>query len=763
VSYRSANVEYTLEAKQIVGATGRTGVAHRALGVDAQARTYSRMAGVLLTGVTLPFEGYGHLCLGAPGPVLVYRVSAREVRVAFDVPLSLDIDGARAASLYEAYAPALPEELREGFERALLADEIAWAANQTRLRRTFGKPGFALVGDAVGHHHPLTAVGLTMGFLDAMALSRAKSFEAYRRQRDRGGRVPEVLAIALYDIFAGTSDETVAMRKAVFRLWRDNPAERDRTMRLLSGDVTNLALFGAPFLKVLGRASFDLVARGLRASDARHGAGAAARLTGFANDWVSSGALHLREAPEMPEATPPPASNDDGPARPPLDAGLPSAALDWGFAALLPRQDDDGSWEGECSWCPMLPAEYVLAWHIMGLSITEQRQKRVLLHFERTRLPSGVWGLSEISPPSLFVTTLVYVASRVLGVSADDPFLAKARAFIDAEGGAHGIPTWGKFWLALFSLYRWEGVNPIIPELWALPLAAPVHPSRYYCHTRLIYMSMATLYAERFQMPATALTLALRDELFPEGFEQVDFAPLRKRLREGDLFAAPSRALKVSYEALRVVDRLRTRASRKGLLEQFRKAIRWELAVSSHTSISPVSGLLNILALWFEDPNDPDVKKAIERFDCWIWEDDRDGLRVTGARSAIWDTSFALQTVAAAAPHVEVNGALARASEFLRTQQIRKTFPNHAENYRADPRGGYPFSFGWHGWPVSDCTAEAILGRLELSGADAPSDDDVREAARFILRSQGPDGGFGSYEAPRVTFSLEWLNPAGIR
>jgi lanosterol synthase len=255
----------------------------------------------------------------------------------------------------------------------------------------------------------------------------------------------------------------------------------------------------------------------------------------------------------------------------------------------------------------MLPAEYVLAWHIMGLSITEQRQKRVLLHFERTRLPSGVWGLSEISPPSLFVTTLVYVASRVLGVSADDPFLAKARAFIDAEGGAHGIPTWGKFWLALFSLYRWEGVNPIIPELWALPLAAPVHPSRYYCHTRLIYMSMATLYAERFQMPATALTLALRDELFPEGFEQVDFAPLRKRLREGDLFAAPSRALKVSYEALRVVDRLRTRASRKGLLEQFRKAIRWELAVSSHTSISPVSGLLNILALWFEDPNDPDV------------------------------------------------------------------------------------------------------------------------------------------------------------
>jgi lanosterol synthase len=273
-------------------------------------------------------------------------------------------------------------------------------------------------------------------------------------------------------------------------------------------------------------------------------------------------------------------------------------------------------------------------------------------------------------------------------------------------------------------------------------------------------MGMATLYAERFQMPATGLTLALRDELYPEGYASVDFGSARHLLRPGDLFAPPTRILKLSYEALRAVDRVRTRASRAGVLDEFRRAIRWELSVSSHTSISPVSGVLNILALWFEDPRDPDVVKAIERFDCWIWEDDRDGLRVTGARSAIWDTGFALSALAAAAPHVDVEAAMVRASEFLRTQQIRKTFPDYAAKYRADPRGGYPFSFVWHGWPVSDCTAEAILGRLDVTGEGAPSDEDVALAAGFILRSQGPDGGFGSYEAPRVPFSIEWLNPA---
>jgi lanosterol synthase len=413
-------------------------------------------------------------------------------------------------------------------------------------------------------------------------------------------------------------------------------------------------------------------------------------------------------------------------------------------------------------WCALLPAEYVLAWHILGLPIDDTRRRRILLQFERTRLHDGCWALSnaDSSAPSLFVTTLVYVASRLLGVADNDPLLGRARAFMAREGGAQAIPTWGKFWLALVSLYRWEGVNPIIPELWALPRALPLHPSRYYCHTRLIYLSMATLYAERFQAPVTPIIQELRAELYPQGFEAVNFRRARKQLRVGDLFAPPSLLLKLSYEALRVVDRVRTRRSRAQLLANFRKAIRWELSVSNHTSISPVSGLLNLIALWMENPNDPDVLQAVQRFECWVWEDDRAGFRITGARSTIWDSSFALQTLAIAAPHVEVTNAMQRAAEFLRTQQIRESFPGYAANHRDDPRGGYPFSLVWHGWPVSDCTAEAILARLELSGAAAPSDDDVALAAGFVLRAQGPSGGFGSYEAPRVPFSLELLNPA---
>jgi lanosterol synthase len=65
----------------------------------------------------------------------------------------------------------------------------------------------------------------------------------------------------------------------------------------------------------------------------------------------------------------------------------------------------------------------------------------------------------------------------------------------------------------------------------------------------------------------------------------------------------------------------------------------------------------------------------------------------------------------------------------------------------------------WHGWPVSDCTAEALEALLRTPTVILDPDD-ARDAARFILQCQNPDGGFGSYEAKRSRLGLEWLNPA---
>ncbi|MCY4503402.1 MAG: 2,3-oxidosqualene cyclase [Alphaproteobacteria bacterium] len=437
------------------------------------------------------------------------------------------------------------------------------------------------------------------------------------------------------------------------------------------------------------------------------------------------------------------------------DAG---PALRSAAARLLSLQREDGAWEGEMVWCPMLTAQYALLHCIIGRPLEPGRRRRVLRSFERTRLEDGSWGLHEHSPPHLFVTALVYVAARLLGVGRDDPLVEPARRFLQTEG-VLGIPSWGKFWLALLNLYDWRGVNAVLPELWSLPRRIPLHPSNWYCHTRLIYMAMAAIYARRFQAPVTPEIASLREELFPEGFAGVDFSASRNRLRDADLYARPSAWLKIGYGLARLFERFHGKRLRARCTEDMVQRIKWELQTTSHTSISPVSGLLNILALWLRDPDDPDFHEALAQLDGWIWEDEEHGARVTGARSASWDTGFALQALAALPEPAGVGDALGRGAGFLLGEQIDTSFEGFREAYRTDPRGGWCFAGGWHGWPVSDCTAEAVLGIVAARGAEADTAE-LGDAVGFMLRGQNSDGGFGSYEARRSAFGLEWLNPA---
>ncbi|MDE0096753.1 MAG: hypothetical protein OXS40_10310 [Gammaproteobacteria bacterium] len=106
-----------------------------------------------------------------------------------------------------------------------------------------------------------------------------------------------------------------------------------------------------------------------------------------------------------------------------------------------------------------------------------------------------------------------------------------------------------------------------------------------------------------------------------------------------------------------------------------------------------------------------------------------------------------------------VECAMSAGADFLRRQQIRTSFEGFREAYRNDPKGGWCFAGGWHGWPVTDCTAEAVLGLTEVQGEDADAVM-LGDAVRFMLRGQNRDGGFGSYEARRSVLGLEWLNPA---
>ena len=762
-----------LAANRIVGADGRSSAVRRSLGLPMRRKACSRMVGVTLDGVTLQPAGYGNVILGGPGPILGYPLGEHCARIVVDVPLEQWTSRDRIGLLAESYGSALPEALRPAYLSALKAGKYHAAANELRPRVSYGTSRRVLIGDAAGHYHPMTAVGMTLGFGDAAALAEGGSFKGFAAGRFRATRAPELLAMGLYEAFADHRLEAVAIRQAIYRNWRAHAMVRDRTMRLLACEETSMtqlvlatlamvvrAVAGvvpASFEKLAWRRARDIVVplvarlrwfmRGNRKlKEARNGGGGEDRQARRA----LSRALLASMSPDDGGAG---AARTGGSAPPDAEPALRRAA-----GRLLDLQDEDGAWEGEMVWCPMLTAQYVLLQHILGEPIDSGRRRRILRSFERTRLEGGAWGLHEHSPPHLFVTVLVYVASRLLGVERDDPLVASARRFL-AEEDVLAVPSWGKFWLALLNLYDWRGVNAILPELWTLPRGLPLHPSNWYCHTRLIYMAMASIYTRRFQAPVTPVIESLREELFAEDFARVDFSSARNRLRDADLFSRPSIRLRAGYALARLYERFHGKRLRRRCLEKLARQIQWELQTTSHFSISPVSGFLNILALWLHDPENADCRAALDKLDGWFWEDEELGARVTGARSGTWDTAFSVQALAAVDGSAEIADAVRKGAVFLRRQQIRNSFEGYREVFRTDPKGGWCFPGGWHGWPVSDCTAEAVLGILAAGDEDA-DEAALGEAVRFMLRSQNRDGGFGSYEARRSRIGLEWLNPA---
>ena len=161
------------------------------------------------------------------------------------------------------------------------------ATNELRPRSTYGTSRRVLVGDAAGHYHPLTAVGLTLGFGDALALAGGReSFDDFTVRRAGSTRGPELLAMALYEVFADHRIEAASLRQAVYRKWRTSAAARDRTMRLLACEDTSTIRPRIAF--------YDMVAGAVAAAVPRSGDPAAWRRARDTVDALAGRIGHCR-------------------------------------------------------------------------------------------------------------------------------------------------------------------------------------------------------------------------------------------------------------------------------------------------------------------------------------------------------------------------------------------------------------------------------------------------------------------------------------
>lgn len=463
----------------------------------------------------------------------------------------------------------------------------------------------------------------------------------------------------------------------------------------------------------------------------------------------------------------------------------PSWGLSSALEHLLSLQKQEGGWEGEMVWNSMILSQHILVRQIIdgGQSLDAQTRERMIQHFRSSRSldGSGGWGMHRESPAYVYFTTLAYVALRVLGVPADDPLCVDARRFLHRQpGGVLHIPTWGKFWLAICGLYDYAGVNPFPPEVFLLPRPFPLSPWNFYCHTRYIYMGIAYLYGRRFQGDLGPITAALRSELFEQNgqpWSQIDFAAHRHHIAACDLYVPPSKALRATYDLLYQYERRPLRALRKTALDLCFDRILSEQRNSRYQGLSPVNSLLNCLALFAHSPHHRELEPSLQAQSAWAWYDEREGLRYAGARSQTWDTAFSLQTLVAASQvpgkaatsgRATLGERAAAAHAYLLSLQLTDDLPahEHSTGARDRLRGGWCFSDGTHRWPVSDCTAEALVALLQAEAQfpkDIPTPISVERcqlAVEFLLSRQNEDGGFGTYERRRAGGLLEQINPS---
>ncbi|KAF3437261.1 hypothetical protein FNV43_RR20014 [Rhamnella rubrinervis] len=439
-------------------------------------------------------------------------------------------------------------------------------------------------------------------------------------------------------------------------------------------------------------------------------------------------------------------------------------------------QAHDGHWPAESAGPLFFLQPLVLALYVTGSLnsvLGPQHQKEIIRYVYNHQNEDGGWGFHIEGHSTMFGSALSYIALRILGEDPDggeDMAMTRARQWILDHGGLVGIPSWGKFWVTVLGLYEWSGCNPLPPEFWLLPDISPVHPGKMLCYCRLVYMPMSYLYGKRFVGPITGLIRSMRQELYAEAYDEINWNKARSSVAKEDLYYPHPLMQDMVWGFLHhviepVLNRwpfsmLRDRALKKAIGH-----VHYEDINSRYLCIGCVEKVLCLVACWVEDPNSEAYKLHLARIPDYYWIAE-DGLKFQSFGCQMWDAAFAIQAIIACNLNDEYGPMLRKAHDFAKASQVQDNpSGDFTEMYRHISKGSWTFSMQDQGWQVSDCTAEGLKATLLLSQMPPDLVGEKLETQRFydavnvILSLQSNNGGFPAWEPQRAFRWLEKFNP----
>jgi lanosterol synthase len=430
------------------------------------------------------------------------------------------------------------------------------------------------------------------------------------------------------------------------------------------------------------------------------------------------------------------------------------------FASLL---SSDGHFPGDYGGPHFLLPGFVIACYITQIPIEEPYRTLVIRYMLNHQNADGGWGLHLEGKSTMFGTCLQYVSLRLLGTPAYHPPMVNARSWILKHGGALQLPPWGKFYLSCLGIYEWEGNHSLFPEMWFLPKWLPFHPSRYWCHARMVYLPMSYCFGVKIKAKKTDLLEALKNEIYTTPYETINWKAARDLCAATDVYHPSHSALGWLNAASNFYEKVKIKSLRNKALDFVIDYINAEDAQTNFIDIGPVNKVLNMLCVWHRYGADSILFLSHkQRLKDYLWLSE-DGMKMQGYNGAqFWDTAFAFQALSFWKNSDEFEQAKSSMFSFIETQQVLEEPPKHKEFFRHSSVGGFPFSTKAHGWPITDCTAEGLKILLSNENKVAHWEARCQKSAMLLLSFQNSDGGWASYEKQRAPAWIEALNPSQV-
>ncbi|MFF9198951.1 squalene--hopene cyclase [Streptomyces sp. NPDC014779] len=415
-------------------------------------------------------------------------------------------------------------------------------------------------------------------------------------------------------------------------------------------------------------------------------------------------------------------------------------AAERSVAHLLGRQDPEGWWKGDLETNVTMDAEDLLLRRFLGI-LDPATTRAAALHIRGEQRADGTWATFHGGPAELSTTIEAYVALRLAGDAPEDPHMARAAAWVRAQGGIAEARVFTRIWLALFGWWRWDDLPELPPELVFLPSWFPLNIYDFGCWARQTIVPLTVVSAKRPVRPAP---FAL-DELHTDPARPNPGKPLAQAASWDGFFQRVDKGL-------HLYRKVAPRRLRKAAMNV---AARWIIERQENDGcwggIQPPA-VYSVIALHLlgYDLEHPVMKAGLESLDRFaVWRED--GARMIEAcQSPVWDTCLATIALADAGVRPD-HPALVKAADWMLGEEITRK-GDWAVRRPQLPPGGWAFEFHNDNYPDIDDTAEVILALRRVKHPDpARLDAAVARGARWTHGMQSRNGAWGAFDADNTS------------